>query len=199
MGETHVFRTPMARVLSIAIAIVAVVAMVYFFSQGGLLELWRSGPVVVLIVALIWLVFWQPRVVVSDGGVTVANILRTVHIPWPRFTSVDSKWSLTLTAGQEKVSAWAVPASSGMAARTRMPTRANVQQVPPGRYAPSSRKVNADSVALMIAERHAALRREGHLRQNTLGTLKVTRSWNRTELFITSCAVVLAAVSLLTG
>src|SRR5699024_6520955 len=106
MGETHVFRTPTARVLTIAIAIVAVIAMVYFLSEGGVLELWRSGPVVVLVVVLIWLVFWQPRVVVSDGGVTVANILRTVHVPWPQFTSVDSKWSLTVTAGEEKVSAW---------------------------------------------------------------------------------------------
>src|SRR5699024_11467955 len=135
--------------------------------------------------AFIWRVCGHARVVVLDGRVLLAHILRTVSMLCPRFSSVYSTWCLTLTAGEEKVSAWAVPASSGMAARTRMPTRANVQQVPPGRYAPSSRKVNADSVALMIAERHAALRREGHLRQNTLGTLKVTRSWNRTELFIT--------------
>ncbi|HLR28923.1 MAG TPA: PH domain-containing protein [Ruania sp.] len=199
MGETHVFRTLMARVLTIAIALVAMIALVYFVSDGGVLELWRSGPVVVLGVTLVWLVFWQPRVVVSDGGVTVANILRTVHIPWPQFTSVDSKWSLTLTSGQEKVSAWAVPASSGMAARTRMPTRANPQKVTPGQYAPSPRKVNADSVALVIAERHEELRRGGHLRGDTLGTLEVTRTWNRTELIIASCAVVLAALSLLTG
>ena len=97
MGETLTFRTPMARVLTIGVAVVAVVALVYFVSDGGIREAWRSGPTVLCIVVVTWALFWRPQVQVSDGGVTVANILRTVHVPWPVLRSVDSKWSLTVT------------------------------------------------------------------------------------------------------
>lgn len=201
MGETHVFRTPMAQIMTIAIAAVAVVAMAYFVMVDGARELWRSGPVVLLIVVIVWLVFWRPRVVVSDGGITVANIARTVHVPWPLFTAVDSQWSLAVTAGGHKISSWAIPASSGMAARTRRPSRAETVRTWPeaGRFAPHARSANADTVAMTIAQRHQDLRGAGHLDQPTVGALAVTTTWNSTELLVLAGAVVLAALSLLTG
>lgn len=194
MGETRTFRTPMARVLTIGVAVVGVVALAYFTGSGGAVELWRSGPTVLAIVVITWALFWRPQVQVSDGGVTVANILRTVHIPWPALRSVDSKWSLTVVATDVTVSAWAVPASSGMAARARRPGAGGEDA--PG---PLRRTGNADAAALAIAERRAELTEAGHLGRRTVGSLGSSTTWNTTEIAALAASVVLAVVSHLLG
>ncbi|HLS63247.1 MAG TPA: PH domain-containing protein [Ruania sp.] len=190
MGETRTFRTPMARVLTVAVALVAAVALGYFVSDAGAGELWRSGPTVLFVVVLTWALFWRPHVQVADSGITVANILRTVHVPWPALRSVDSKWSLTVVASDVKVSAWAVPASSGMAARTRRPGRGG-DEAPP----PLQGTGNADVAALAIAERREALAEAGHLGGHTLGTLGSTSRWNSVEIAVLAGSLLLAVVS----
>lgn len=191
MGETLTFRTPMARVLTIGVAVVAVVAVAYFVSDGGLRELWRSGPTVLCIVVVTWALFWRPQVQVSDGGVTVANIVRTVHVPWPVLRTVDSKWSLTITAADVTVSAWAVPASSGMAARTRRPGSRASRDAPD----PLKSTGNADAAALAIAQRREALVEEGHLRAQPIGTVGSRKTWNVPEVAAMAGSLVLAVAS----
>ena len=193
MGEILTFRTPMARALTIGVAGVAAVALAYFVTDGGIRELWRSGPTVLCIVVVTWALFWRPQVQISDGGVTVANILRTVHVPWPVLRSVDSKWSLTVTAADVTVSAWAVPASSGMAARTRRPGARSSQDSP----SPLRSTGNADAAALAIAERREALVEAGHLKAQPIGTLASTRTWNVPEAAAIVASLVLAAGSYL--
>ena len=195
MGETLTFRTPMARVLTIGVAAVAVVAVAYFVSDGGIRELWRSGPTVLCIVVVTWALFWRPQVQVSDGGVTVANILRTVHVPWPVLRSVDSKWSLTVTGEDVTVSAWAVPASSGMAARTRRPGARGSQDAP----SPLRSTGNADAAALAIAERRTALADAGHLKAAPIGTVHSRKSWNVPEAAAIAGSLLLAVASYLIG
>lgn len=191
MGETLTFRTPMSRALTIGVAVVAVVALAYFVSDGGIRELWRSGPTVLCIVVLTWALFWRPQVQVSDGGITVANILRTVHVPWPVLRTVDSKWSLTVTAADVNVSAWAVPASSGMAARTRRPGARGGQDSP----SPLRSTGNADAAALAIAQRREALVEAGHLKAQPIGTVGSTRTWNVPEIAAIGGSLLLAAAS----
>ncbi len=194
MGETRTFRTPMARVLTIALTAVGVVALGYFVFDGGAVELWRSGPTVLCLVVITWALFWRPHVLVADDGITVANILRTVHVPWPALRSVDSKWSLTVVATDVTVSAWAVPASSGMAARTRRPGR-DREDSP----SPLQGTGNADAAALAIAEHREALRSAGHLGARTLGTLPSTTTWNTVEIGALAASLLLAVVSHLLG
>lgn len=193
MGETLTFRTPMARALTIGVAAVAAVALAYFVSDGGIRELWRSGPTVLCIVVVTWGLFWRPQVQVSDGGVTVANILRTVHVPWPVLRTVDSKWSLTVTAADVTVSAWAVPASSGMAARTRRPGARGGQDSP----SPLRSAGNADAAALAIAERREALVEAGHLKAQPVGSLSPRTSWNVPEAAAMGGSLALAVLSYL--
>ncbi|WP_147918079.1 PH domain-containing protein [Ruania zhangjianzhongii] len=193
MGETLTFRTPMARVLTIGVAVVAVVALAYFVSDGGIRELWRSGPTVLCIVVVTWALFWRPQVQVSDGGVTVANILRTVHVPWPVLRAVDSKWSLTVTAADLTVSAWAVPASSGMAARTRRPGARGGQET----ASPLKSSGNADAAALAIAQRREALVEAGHLKAQPIGSLSPQTTWNLPEAAALAGSLLLAVASYL--
>ena len=53
-------------------------------------------PWALLVGGACWATFWRPRVEVSDAGVRVVNVTRTIDIPWPALRDVDTKWALTL-------------------------------------------------------------------------------------------------------
>ncbi|MGM0385656.1 MAG: PH domain-containing protein, partial [Actinomycetota bacterium] len=117
MGPTLVYRTAVSRVLGYGAVVLAVLAVAFFAATGGVREVLRSGPVITFLALAVWVAFALPHVTVSDGGVTVRNVLRTVHVPWPAFRGVDSTWSLTVRTTAGDVGSWAVPAASGFAAR----------------------------------------------------------------------------------
>lgn len=111
------FRTRLAQVLTIVVAVLGVVALVTTAIDGGAVALLTSLAPVALVVALAWAVFWRPRVVVGDDGITLVNVTRTVHVPWSRFRSADTRWALTIETDGARYSSWAVPAGSGFGAR----------------------------------------------------------------------------------
>lgn len=194
MGETLVFRSTASAALTIGVALVAAAALVYFVSTGGWYELWASGPTTAALVAIAWALLWNPRIIIADGGITIVNIMRTTHVPWPRFTGVSTKWALTVEAGPVKVTSWAIPARSGMAKRVHAPSRS--AQTNSNRFAPTDKGANADSVALAIATRHRELKESGFLQTREYGP-KVSTTLNRTVTTLVTIAVILALGSLL--
>jgi hypothetical protein len=71
-----------------------------------------AGPCILL--GLVgWAAFWRPYVEVSDGGVTVANTLRTVRVPWPAVEGVEGRYGLRLRTAYGPVTAWAASAPAG--------------------------------------------------------------------------------------
>ncbi|MFF3062930.1 hypothetical protein ACFVQ3_00090 [Oerskovia sp. NPDC057915] len=161
MGPTHVFRSTYGRILTGAAALVALVTLVSLATSGGVEEVLRYGAWPLLAVLVVWALFWYPEVQVSDGEIVLRNVLRTVHVPWPTFTSVDSHLALKVTTTSGTFTAWAAPASSGSVARLRNP-----RTVDPAKGMVGDRLVsgaNADAVALVIGERYEALRAAGHL------------------------------------
>jgi hypothetical protein len=56
---------------------------------------------------------WLPYVEVSDGGVEIRNVLRTIRVPWPAIEDIDGRYGLRLTTTYGKVTAWAAPAPAG--------------------------------------------------------------------------------------
>src|SRR5699024_5836828 len=122
MGPTHTFRTLYARILTMAAAAVIVIVLVYSLIEGGLSAVWPAVPFLVVGGGLTWIVFGNPKVEVADGGITVVNILRQVHVPWPTLRGVETRWSLTIETTTGNFSSWAIPAASGMSMRMR-PTR----------------------------------------------------------------------------
>ena len=92
----------------------------------------RSGPTATLLtlpwVALFmtccWAIFWRPSVEVSDAGVRMVNVTRTIDIPWPAVVAVETRYALTLDTAYGRFSAWAAPApGAGPALRTAMRNR----------------------------------------------------------------------------
>jgi hypothetical protein len=163
MGPTHVFSSTYGRVLTGASAVVAVIVLVSMVVSDGARYALAHGAWALLGVALVAALFWLPRVVVSDGGVEVRNVWRTVQVPWPAFRGVEAGYSLEVRTTQGRVSAWAAPRASGTVARLRR----GASDEPLG-TGPADAVVRhpgtADAAARAVAERYRALEAAGHLR-----------------------------------
>ncbi len=49
-----------------------------------------------LLIYLVWLLFWQPHIEVSEQGVIIVNLLRTHQIPWGQIVRIDTRWALEI-------------------------------------------------------------------------------------------------------
>ncbi|GAB2751120.1 PH domain-containing protein [Nocardioides pakistanensis] len=109
MGETLTYRSGFSRGLAVVAVSLAAALLVWLAVTDPPAALRYAGPVG-LVAALAWLGFWRPAVEVSDGGVQLRNVWRTVHVPWPALQDVDSRLGLRLVTAYGSFQAWAVPA-----------------------------------------------------------------------------------------
>ena len=112
MGPTVSLRSRSTQALGAAM-VVASVAGVASVVLGGVDAILQFVAPLALFGVLGWGAFWQPRVEVSDGGVTVVNTLRTVEVPWPAVQSVDGRYGLRLETAYGRVTAWGAAAPAG--------------------------------------------------------------------------------------
>jgi hypothetical protein len=77
--------------------------------EDGTTAVLRALPLAVALGLLAWLVFWHPRVEVTDQGVTLVNPLRTVTVPWAALINVETQYALTLVTPDGRHRAWAAP------------------------------------------------------------------------------------------
>lgn len=104
-----VYRPTFVRGLSLltwALLAVAAAATVLRSPAGGLQRL----PVLALVAAAVYVLFWRPSVEVDDEAVTLRNLVRDVRVPWQRLDAVDTRYALTLESGGHRYAAWAAPA-----------------------------------------------------------------------------------------
>lgn len=62
----------------------------------------------VLAASLGWVLLIRPHVRVDRDGVTLANLVRDVSVPWSLLDDVDCRWNLTLYAGERRFVSWAL-------------------------------------------------------------------------------------------
>lgn len=165
-GQTVTFRPGFARGITIAAVVLAAVAIVWTAAEDPAAGL-RTTPAFLLLPTAVWALYWRPAVVVSDGGVELRNVLRTVELPWPAIQRIDFEYALTLHTVHGAYAAWAVPAPSRTAAAHT--TRRFMQSQPetaydagglrPGRPAGTS----SGDAAAYLRRRWEALRDAGVL------------------------------------
>lgn len=197
MGSSEpvqVFRTGFARVIAVLVVGVCAVALIVSGISHPASVL-QPGWVFGCAGIVAWIAFWRPHVEISDGEIVLANIVRTVGVPWVRVTAIDSRWSLTIHTSERRYQSWASPGSSGMAARGRMirPRRRNEEPVDDG---VAVRGAEADAVALAAAERMASLREAGYLGAPR-DDIPVTTRWEVPALIGLAAGAVWAAAGLL--
>lgn len=199
MGPTHTFRTVFARGLTGAAAVLILIVSVYSLLEGGLSTLWRSLPFLVVGGGMIWVLFGNPKVSVADGGITLVNIVRSVHVPWPTLRGVETRWSLSVETTSGNYASWAIPASSGMGVRLRNPGWRGLGK-DSGATQSLNQGHNADAVSLVIAHRLEALTEAGHLEDEPVHQeVRPEVSWNTRELVVLGVCVLAVAAAVLTG
>lgn len=172
MTSTVLLRSRSARALG-ATMIALSVLMLGSALVGGVATLLDFAAPTVLFGVLGWAAFWRPYVEVTDGGVTVANTLRTLEVPWPAIESVDGRYGLRLQTAYGRVTAWGATAPKGR-------ERAREQQ---------------SVAALAVTGRLEELRVAGHLDDPRLERPAPVTVWHR-DLLITIGVLVLASVTL---
>jgi hypothetical protein len=172
MGQTERVRSRTARVLGVAMVLASVLGLVSA-ATGGVEPLLRYVAPAVLFGLLGWAAFWQPYVEISDGGVTLANTLRTVQLPWPAIEEVDGRYGLSLRTAYGTMTAWAA-------------------QSPTGRQRAGA---NQSVVAQLVIDRLESLRAAGHLEEPRLERTRPLITWH-TTLLLTIGALLFATALL---
>ena len=110
------------RPLTVAIAVIAAAIVVV----TGTLEGWDVAaglaPWTALFTLACWACFWRPEVRVTDAGVTLTNVTRTIEIPWPALQAIDTRWALCLVTAYGRFMSWSAPAPGARAAVVRSMT-----------------------------------------------------------------------------
>lgn len=166
--------------------------------QGGLAALATFGPWLALIAGGAWALFWRPEVVVSDGGVRLVNVTRTIDVAWPAITAIEMHFALQIETASGRFSAWAAPARSrgagrraALAQRGALRTKAGVAAV----TAVERTSNPASAAAGMVETRWEELRRAGHLDNPRLEHQRPPVRWHVGTLVGASVLLALGAIA----
>jgi uncharacterized protein (DUF58 family) len=106
----QVFRSKFPRLLAgVSIGILLLAWILTLVSQGVAVAV-SSAPTTALFAYLALIVFWIPKVSVTEEMVQIGNILRTHNVSLAAIKRIDTKWALTLFTEKAKYSAWGAPA-----------------------------------------------------------------------------------------
>ncbi|HSE10115.1 MAG TPA: PH domain-containing protein [Nocardioidaceae bacterium] len=178
MGETTAYRSTFSRVLAVVVVALLGFLLIWLALTRGFDTAGRYVAPAALGALLVWQAYWRPQVEVSDGGVEIRNVWRTVQVPWPALQDVDARLGLRLVTVFGTYQAWAVPA----------PRR--------GRR---SREVPVSEAAELVVRRWDELRAAGYLDdprlerprpRTTLHTVPLTAA---VLLLVVSAVVILAS------
>lgn len=174
MGETRTYRSGFSRGLAVTTVALTLVLLGRQVLDAGPAALVYAAPVA-LVGLLAWLAFWRPCIEVSDGGVRLRNVWRTVHVPWPALREVDDRLGLRLVTAYGSYQAWAAPA----------PRRARGGPAVPG------------EAALLVRQRWDELRAAGWLEDPRLERPRADVRLHTVSLAAAIALTVLSALVLL--
>jgi hypothetical protein len=185
------FRPTFGRGLTVVVAVLGAATLTFIAATSGLGDALVTVPWVLLFTTCCWAFFWNPRVVVSDGGVRLVNVTRTIDVPWPSITDVETRYALTLVTAYGRFAAWAAPApSAGGALRTAMRSRpravdGKVEAVTMGEIPGTA----SGDAAMIVRRRWDRLRADGFLENARLEFDKPPIRWHwKTGLAVTGLA-----------
>jgi hypothetical protein len=152
------------RWLAVIAAIICVGSEAGYFATGSLVQGLRLAPVFAFVIAVFWLAFWAPRIVIQASGITIVNPFRTFVLTWASVLSVETRWVLTVVTANRRIAVWAAPRQrrgvTGIEVRRDsygLPNYAAEQQ-----FERQSAAVSAGDVAERLISKHLSERSEGN-------------------------------------
>jgi hypothetical protein len=148
-----------------------------------------------LLIYLVWLLFWQPHIEVSEQGVIIVNLLRTHQIPWGQIVRIDTRWALEIFTEKRKYTAWSAPAPGRHT--SMLASRDQGEHLPKSSYVAGTVRpgdlVNTDSGSAA-----ARIRALWEQRKDQLVTAEEQTSWSKAKLiFLLVLLAATAALSLI--
>lgn len=199
VDRTVTYQPGSARSLTIGVAAVAAVALLVTALDDAGAAL-RYLPVFSVVPVAVWAFYGRPAVVISDGGVELRNVLRTVELPWPAIQRIETKYALTLETAYGPFTAWAAPVPSRTAAAHA--TRSTMQHQPESAYAAGGLRPGdlagtaSGDAAGYIRRRWEALRDAGHLDDPRLERQRPVVRWHLGPMLLVLGLVAASAVVL---
>ena len=187
------------RVLAVGTVAVAAIGFLVTVAGAGLEGVTRWIWPFAFVSYAAWAVFWLPTVTVSDGGVTLRNVLRTIHLPWPSIQGIDTKYALTLVTQYGKFAAWAAPAptrySVGSVDKTEL-GRLPESTYYAGTIRPGDNPASdSGQAALIVRTRWEHLRDAGHLDDARLERERPAVRWHIATIVTLVVLLVATAVA----
>ncbi len=160
-----VYVSTYGKVLTVATGIAGVLAVVGVATAGDLRTTLLAAAIAGLVVGAAWALFWRPRVVLDDAGVTVVNVVRTIAVPWPLLDGAEAGWSLVVRTAGHRWTAWAAPRASDSAQAVRRTARRRPKagDTADGQAERRVGRATAEVVAAAIQARQDALVASGAL------------------------------------
>lgn len=109
VSTTEVIRPPRGETLTAVVAALALLLLVAVLVGDGWRDAVDIAPWLGLLVGVCWAGFSRPHIEVSDGGIRIVNVLRTVVIRWPAVTAVETRYMLTVRTRHGDYAAWSAP------------------------------------------------------------------------------------------
>jgi hypothetical protein len=102
----QIFRSRFGQVITWLVGLIMLLALVATGLQSGFWSIAVSIAPAALAVFITWMLFYNPRVEVTEAGVRLINVFREVFISWGAIDRIDTRWALTIYSGASKYSAW---------------------------------------------------------------------------------------------
>jgi hypothetical protein len=194
------FRARSGRVMTVAVALLCGWALVDTLLDDAGVGL-RTLPALVLPAVLVWAFVGRPAVLVSDGGVELRNVLRTIELPWTSIQRVDTKYALTLYTAYGDFAAWAAPAPGRMttlnAAPADVPTLPESPDIGGGVRPGDLFGSPSGEAAAYVRRRWFELRDAGYLDEARLEHVRPRVRWHTGPILAVTLLAAAAVVGLL--
>lgn len=172
-GNVESLKSSGGQMLAVGIAVLVAAAAVFVVLEDEFSAVLTVWPWLALVLWISWGMYWRPEVSVSDSGVRLVNVTRTIDVPWPALRSIDTKWALTLHTEWGRFRAWAAPAPGRSAMRREMrfdstvvtPIGRRVPGMPTNTVGRPADLTHADSgaAAALVNSRWQRIRSAGYL------------------------------------
>ena len=193
----QVFIAKSSRYLSIAIIVAMALALASVFATDGISGVLLSTPLVLTIVFGTLMLFWFPRVEVSENEVVIKNVIRTFKVPMHKIARIDTRWALALyLEGGKRITSWSATAPGRHT--SIFASREQGQHLPESTYLAGTVRpgdlISTDSgaAAATIRRYWEQQRDAGSLREDA----KITVSWHFGQLAGLAALVAVNAVVL---
>jgi len=188
VAQVETFRSRLAPTMAVTWYVIAAFGAWDLIRRGD----GREVPIGLVCLALITIVVYaigqRPAVIAGPSGVLLRNVVRDVWLPWHAVTSIEAKWSLSVSTKDRTFGSWAVSGANAHRPRRQSMLGTGPVAAPPPVHV----------VSWTVPDRLEQLRRRG-LHGERTGTVEVRPAWAVIAAFLGDVVALVLLLAVPTG